>query len=211
MSARPLKRGRRHPVHKIIGLTGIVLAYAYNPNINGNRLFVRRVNEPSSTLDIVVSGICNDVRIFAFSRGGKREYASRFVGAKQLVGICTLSVIGEVPAVIDEGALGERRLVIAPIARCHVIGRRGKRSPDLCEVAARDDINRCQGVRLGVLALNDGITRGGIVGVVAAIDDAFEVLADVLLRNNERRPVRVFIRQRRERTLSVIGNLPRIR
>ena len=188
-----------------------MLAYAYNPNINGNRLFVRRVNEPSSTLDIVVSGICNDVRIFAFSRGGKHEYASRFVGAKQLVGICTLSVIGEVPAVIDEGALGERRLVIAPIARRHVIGGRGKRSPDLCEVAARGDINRRQGICLGIFALSDGITRGSIVGVVATVDDALEVLADVLLRNNERRPVRVLIRQRRERTLGTIGNLPRIR
>ena len=188
-----------------------MLAYAYNPDVNGKRLFVGRVNEPSGALDIVVAGVCHDIGVFALGRGGKRDRAGRFVGAKQLVGICALSVIGEIPAVIDKGALGERRLVIAPIARCHVIGSRGKRSADLCKVAARSDINRCQGIRLGIFALDDGITRGGIVGVVATVDDALEVLADVLLRNYERRPVRVFIRQRRERTLGAIGNLPRIR
>ena len=187
-----------------------MLAYAYNTDVNGKRLFIGRVNEPSSALDIVVAGVCHDIGIFALSRGRKRDYASRFVGAKQLVGVCTLSVIGEIPAVIDERALGERRLIIAPVARCHVIGGRGKRSPDLCEVAARGDINRRQGIRLGIFALNNGITRRGIVGVVATVDDALEVLADVFLRNNERRPVRVLIRQRRERALSVIGNLPRI-
>ena len=211
LGTRPLKRGRRHPVHKVIGLTDIVLAYAYNPDVNGKRLFVGRINEPSGALDIVVAGVCHDIGVFALSRGGKRDRAGRFVGAKQLVGICALSVIGEIPAVIDEGALGECRLVIAPIARCHVIGSRGKRSADLCKVAARSDINRCQGIRLGIFALDDGITRGGIVGVVATVDDALEVLADVLLRNYERRPVRVLIRQRRERTLGAIGNLPRIR
>ena len=136
-----------------------MLAYAYNLNVDGNRLFVRRVNEPRSALDVIVAGICNDIRIFALSRGGKRNYTSRLVGTKQLVSICTLSIIGEIPAVIDEGALRERRLVIAPIARRHVIGRRGKRSPDLCKIATRSNINRCQGVCLGIFTLNDGITR----------------------------------------------------
>ena len=188
-----------------------MLAYAYNPDVNGKRLFVGRVNEPSGALDIVVAGVCHDIGVFALGRRGKRDCAGRFVDAKQLVGICALSVIGEVPAVIDEGALGERRLVIAPIARRHVIGGRGKRSTDLCEIAARGDINRRQGICLGVIALGDDITRGGRVGIVATVDDALEVLADILLRNNERRPVRVLIRQRRKRTLGAIGNLPRIR